>query len=39
VQKFDLDAVPVVTITVTGYQSLKELTELAPAPEGTARIG
>ena len=29
VQKFDLDAVPVVTITVTGYQSLKELTELA----------
>ena len=28
-QKFDLDAVPVVTITVTGYQSLKELTELA----------
>ena len=29
VQKFDLDAVPVVTITLTGYQSLKELTELA----------
>ena len=29
VQKFDLDAVPVVTITITGYQSLKELTELA----------
>ena len=29
VQKFDLDAVPVVTITLTGYQSLKELTEMA----------
>ncbi|HEY9158324.1 efflux RND transporter permease subunit [Candidatus Binatus sp.] len=29
VQKFDFDAVPVVTLTVTGYQSLKELTELA----------
>ena len=29
VQKFDIGAVPIVTITVTGYQSLKELTELA----------
>jgi HAE1 family hydrophobic/amphiphilic exporter-1 len=29
VQKFDLDAMPVVTLTVTGYQSLKELTEVA----------
>ena len=29
VQKFDVGAVPIVTITVTGYQSLKELTELA----------
>jgi len=29
VQKFDLDAMPIVTLTVTGYQSLKELTEIA----------
>jgi HAE1 family hydrophobic/amphiphilic exporter-1 len=29
VQKFDLDAVPILTMTVTGYQSLKELTEIA----------
>jgi HAE1 family hydrophobic/amphiphilic exporter-1 len=29
VQKFDLDSVPVLTLTVTGYQSTKELTELA----------
>ncbi|MGH2361837.1 MAG: efflux RND transporter permease subunit, partial [bacterium] len=29
VQKFDLDSVPVLTLTVTGYQSIKELTELA----------
>ncbi|MFZ0889369.1 MAG: efflux RND transporter permease subunit [Candidatus Binataceae bacterium] len=29
VQKFDLDAVPVMTLTVTGYQSLKELTEIS----------
>ncbi|MGH7948178.1 MAG: efflux RND transporter permease subunit, partial [Candidatus Binataceae bacterium] len=29
VQKFDLDSVPVLTLTVTGYQGIKELTELA----------
>ncbi|HUY26700.1 MAG TPA: efflux RND transporter permease subunit [Candidatus Binataceae bacterium] len=29
VQKFDLDAVPILTMTVTGYQSIKELTEIA----------
>ena len=29
VQKFDPDAVPVVTIALAGYQSLKELTEIA----------
>ncbi|MDO8432663.1 MAG: efflux RND transporter permease subunit [Candidatus Binatus sp.] len=29
VQKFDVGATPVLTITVTGYQNLKELTELA----------
>lgn len=29
VQKFDLDSVPVLTLTVTGYQSMKELTEIA----------
>jgi len=29
VQKFDLDSVPVLTLTVTGYQSVKELTEFA----------
>jgi hydrophobic/amphiphilic exporter-1 (mainly G- bacteria), HAE1 family len=29
VQKFDLDAVPILTMTITGYQSLKELTEIA----------
>ncbi len=29
VQKFDVDAVPIVTYAVTGYQSLKELTEIS----------
>ena len=29
VQKFDLDAVPILTMTLTGYQSMKELTEIA----------
>ncbi|HXW84078.1 MAG TPA: efflux RND transporter permease subunit [Candidatus Binataceae bacterium] len=29
VQKFDMDSIPVVTFTVTGYQSMKELTEIA----------
>jgi len=29
VQKFDLDAVPILTMTVVGYQSIKELTEIA----------
>jgi hydrophobic/amphiphilic exporter-1 (mainly G- bacteria), HAE1 family len=29
VQKFDMDAIPVLTYTITGYQSMKELTELA----------
>jgi hydrophobic/amphiphilic exporter-1 (mainly G- bacteria), HAE1 family len=29
VEKFDIDAVPVLTLTVTGYQSIKELTEIA----------
>ncbi|HXN87606.1 MAG TPA: efflux RND transporter permease subunit, partial [Candidatus Binataceae bacterium] len=29
VQKFDMDAIPVITYTITGYQSMKELTELA----------
>ena len=29
VQKFDLDSVPILTMTVVGYQSLKELTEIA----------
>ncbi len=29
VQKFDLDSMPVVTLTVTGYLSVKELTEIA----------
>ncbi|MGO9602420.1 MAG: efflux RND transporter permease subunit [Candidatus Binataceae bacterium] len=29
VQKFDLDSVPVLTMTVVGYQSIKELTEIA----------
>jgi HAE1 family hydrophobic/amphiphilic exporter-1 len=29
VQKFDLDATPILTMTVTGYQSIKELTEIA----------
>ena len=29
VQKFDLDSVPILTMTVTGYQSIKELTEIA----------
>ncbi|HEY2662811.1 MAG TPA: efflux RND transporter permease subunit [Candidatus Binataceae bacterium] len=29
VMKFDLDSIPVVTMTVTGYQSIKELTEIA----------
>src|SRR5262249_60720731 len=29
VQKFDLDAAPILTMTVVGYQSIKELTEIA----------
>jgi HAE1 family hydrophobic/amphiphilic exporter-1 len=29
VQKFELDAVPILTMTVVGYQSIKELTEIA----------
>ncbi|HEY6419409.1 MAG TPA: efflux RND transporter permease subunit [Candidatus Binataceae bacterium] len=29
VEKFDLDSVPVLTLTLTGYQSIKELTEIA----------
>jgi HAE1 family hydrophobic/amphiphilic exporter-1 len=29
VEKFDLDATPILTMTVTGYQSIKELTEIA----------
>jgi HAE1 family hydrophobic/amphiphilic exporter-1 len=29
VQKFDMDAIPVLTYTITGYQSMKELTEIA----------
>src|SRR5437879_5832260 len=29
VQKFNLDSVPVVTYTITGYQSIKELTEIS----------
>jgi hydrophobic/amphiphilic exporter-1 (mainly G- bacteria), HAE1 family len=29
VEKFNVDAVPVLTLTVTGYQSIKELTEIA----------
>ena len=29
VQKFDLDSIPVLTYTITGYQSIKELTEIA----------
>jgi hydrophobic/amphiphilic exporter-1 (mainly G- bacteria), HAE1 family len=29
VQKFELDAVPILTLTVVGYQSIKELTEIA----------
>jgi HAE1 family hydrophobic/amphiphilic exporter-1 len=28
VQKFDLDSMPVMTLTLTGYQSIKELTEI-----------
>ena len=29
VQKFDMDALPVITYTLTGYQSMKEITEIA----------
>lgn len=29
VQKFDMDALPILTLTITGYQSMKELTEIA----------
>jgi len=29
VEKFDVDATPVLTLTVSGFQSLKELTEIA----------
>jgi len=29
IEKFDLDAIPVITYTITGYQSIKELTEIA----------
>ena len=29
VQKFDLDSIPVAHLTLTGYQSIKELTEIA----------
>jgi|YelNatPaOPRAMG01_1025707.scaffolds.fasta_scaffold01793_18 HAE1 family hydrophobic/amphiphilic exporter-1 len=29
VQKFDIDAVPILTYAITGYQSIKELTEIA----------
>jgi hydrophobic/amphiphilic exporter-1 (mainly G- bacteria), HAE1 family len=29
VQKFDLDAAPILTMTVVGYQGIKELTEIA----------
>jgi HAE1 family hydrophobic/amphiphilic exporter-1 len=29
VQKFDMDTIPVLTFAVTGYQNLKELTEIA----------
>jgi HAE1 family hydrophobic/amphiphilic exporter-1 len=28
VQKFDMDALPILTFTITGYQSMKELTEI-----------